>query len=376
MLKLSLLSLAVAFCGAVGLDDQSRLRQITDNIRQNEALYDDLEVVWEFRYRKLNPKRPDPRMIISSEAGGRSVSQGRFFYVDIEGENLDFDGQQRSIARRRGFDGATTRLVERKALANVIKGREEDSQAFHPHRIPFRREFMMVPLSTYVRGAEAIKAHPSGHVDAGVIMRVSYKGEDEVAGLMCQKIGIERLLETEGGPVKSGENVVWLAQERNFLPVKTDGYYFRASVDLPISECVLSDLREIDPGVWFPFHAVLTVYDEVSLREDNAVMLAWQDEYEIEKVSLHPNYDISLFRDIEIPRGIPVYGVEHGDEGQKVVRGTVVAEPQNALPAAALPAGTSGRGALFWTAMSLAAILTVGVTALLLILSRSRKPTA
>jgi hypothetical protein len=53
---------------------------------------------------------------------------------------------------------------------------------------------------------------------------------------------------------------------------------------------VAEDLREIGPGLWFPFRMRFTDVDGAAIKE-GLVETAWTSEYRVEK-ELNPNYDI------------------------------------------------------------------------------------
>jgi hypothetical protein len=92
--------------------------------------------------------------------------------------------------------------------------------------------------------------------------------------------------------------------------MKEEGYNLVVdSATIPVEVGVLKDLREIAPGIWFPFAAEISINSQLAARE-NRLVVSQREEYRVEKVSLEPNYDISLFRDIPFPDGANVYNVD------------------------------------------------------------------
>jgi hypothetical protein len=102
---------------------------------------------------------------------------------------------------------------------------------------------------------------------------------------------------------------LWLATERNYLPVKTEAFDTDWSKTLPGEVGHMSDFREIAPGIWLPFQRTTITYTDYKLGK-NKVVVNNIRETTLTKVDLNPRYDISLFRDIPIPDGTRVYEVK------------------------------------------------------------------
>jgi hypothetical protein len=101
-----------------------------------------------------------------------------------------------------------------------------------------------------------------------------------------------------------------LAEDRNYIPVRMRAYTPEWSNDFPVGEAEVLEMREIAPGIWFPFSAVERAYDKRTLQSEQRFQVRWQEQYVTEAVSLHPAYDTAYFRDVVFPPGTNVYEVE------------------------------------------------------------------
>jgi hypothetical protein len=123
-------------------------------------------------------------------------------------------------------------------------------------------------------------------------------------------------------------NFFWLASERNYLVVKQETRRsWRAGLEAePYSYGEVTELKQVSPGLWFPMRAREVSYDPQSLYEDHTKVLFNTTEWSVSDVSLNPDYDIGLFRDIAMPAGGAVHTVRAG----KIVHSTRA--PRNPEP--------------------------------------------
>lgn len=309
------------FCQTASLFAQSLLENVIANVQANESLYENIEVVWNSELQRadtdaLHPQSlaRNPNVLVRKYEGCRYIRQDGMFFFEINGSKASTNRETPKIHRVRGFDGRVTRYLEHRGsyVGNIIKEPAPDSSAFHPHLLPLRNQWVNVPFSVWLQGAEAIRAHPDGNLDETTDLRITYDGEEEVQGLVCAKVKAEYLLLGDK-PRITDHRIFWLAIHRNYLPVKAVGYRHFDSPDLPTEKTEITELREIESGVWYPFQAVYTLYDAASLRENHEAVVSARTVHTIEKADLDPDYPVSLFRDIEFPDGTPVYEIENGE---------------------------------------------------------------
>jgi hypothetical protein len=212
--------------------------------------------------------------------------------------------------RIRAFDGTTTRLYDREAVGNVIAGPQPDDHAVRPHMMLMRYSLHRIPLSTLLQGDEAIAKHPFGKPSAILRHEIRYEGEDKYQGLRCQIVSVASVRKADGQA--TSRRHYWLAEERNWIPVRLVNYRHSSSQQVPSGEGIVEEFREIKPGVWFPMVARTTVYDTLYLQREGKQRLQWREDYVTETVSLEPKYDTAYFQDVKFPDGTAVYKVENG----------------------------------------------------------------
>jgi hypothetical protein len=215
--------------------------------------------------------------------------------------------------RIRAFDGQTTRVLEQKAVGNISRERLEDENFIRPHLLLLRSARVAVPFSVYLSGHKAIQAHPNGRWNQNLTMQVSYEGEVEFNGLKCHKVLVKVLLKS-GEPDAGGE--YWLAEDRNYLPVKKLSYSYQFSKTIPVGQGVVHELRQIKPGVWFPSDVEVTAYNKFKIQQEGRRELQWRERYTVERAELDPKYDRAFFANVDFSDGTAVYEVEKG----KIVR--------------------------------------------------------
>jgi hypothetical protein len=237
----------------------------------------------------------------------RFVYQGDLFFFKREWTTESRSGEVGRFDAVKGFDGEMTRAVEQGKIANLIEGRKEDPRFFRPHNILLKKAFVTFPLSEYLEGGDALKAYRSYR---SFNVTVELLGQEVLDGSRCFKVQV-RTWNDGQEPEKGGRRLLWLAIDRNYLPIRTEAYASRVGGKL-VEFGRVERLEEIAPGIWFPMKASIVVYDEPALRQGKSVV-AGTDTFTVKRVSLDPNYGIDLFRDIKIPDGAAVYEVDDGE---------------------------------------------------------------
>jgi len=327
-MEVLLVCLFAMFSAAVD-DEAIPAERILASLEENERLYQNLEVRWHEEFKQET--RPIGKGTVKNEQiDGRSIRQARWHLLEYGGSRtLWAAGAEppKKIDNTSGFDGEVLRLVEHRGsyVANIS---DEDKYSYHmfsPHEVPLRHAMKRIPLSTWLRGKDAVLSHPYGDPSeyaGGRETKVSYVGDEVISGLRCARL---LLVSTKPNGEKrqqeSGHRDVWLAYERNFLPVKLVTYSHFYSKELPIEESSLMDFKEIKPGVWFPFASKIVVYDEISLLEDQEVKILSERDFTVKSVDLNPGYPVELFRNIFFPDGAAVYRVVAGEIVESYIQG-------------------------------------------------------
>ncbi|MEJ7595635.1 MAG: hypothetical protein WKF77_29345 [Planctomycetaceae bacterium] len=286
------------------------LADVIAAVRQNEPLYQDIDVIMKTTY-EIGARTPHfDGEVTDRETRTRYVAQGEWFRLERSGSSKSAD-RTASRDRVRAFDGRTTRLLEQKAIGNVANERLEDADFIRPHLLAIRYSHETVPLSVYLSGHDAIRAHPNGHVGEGITMQITYEGEDMFDGLKCHKVLLKRILKS--GHVHDGEEF-WLAADRNYLPIRMLAHTYRFSESQPVAEG--KELHEVEPEVWFPSEVVTTAYNKLTVQQTGRRELQWRERHVVEKVALAPKYDREFYSRVEYPLGTAMYELEKG----KIVR--------------------------------------------------------
>lgn len=297
--------------------------EIIDNVRRNERLYRDVEIRLRYTY-DLHDRDPASACSAVNEvtdqlAQIQYIAIGDWFKVENTRE-IRTASRTSQIHRLHGFDGDQDKLLEG-SVGNVAEVRGEDSDFVFPHTLMLKSYKFSLPLSVYLAGHEAILGHPGKgrYNKPSMTAQTTYLGEDEVLGLRCQKILVKIL---SNGDEYNGD-LFWLASERNFLPVKRYAYTYPVSREIPMAESYCRDLREIEPGVWFPFEVETTAYCSVNLKQEGKQARNWQERILVEEVTLNPKYDKSFFS-IEFPRNTASYEIQNGEIKQSWREGSAV----------------------------------------------------
>jgi hypothetical protein len=287
------------------------MRHVVENVRANEQLYENIEVLMHRVYRIAQPRVEFPTQLKFADGRERCVLQDGLIYLKIDrsGEQIGKKPYRQSTLQ--GFDGEWTRQIHDDAIANLREGRVVDLRIakVNPFTILLTRAQVFFPLSIFLDGNQSkIKQQPSFRKRN---TRVRFEGEEIIDGLPCVKVRIMMWVDGKA-PKEDVCWILWLVPGRNYLPVRMEWHNWELLRGHPSNVARVDDLREIAPGVWFPFHATLTVYDDWWFNEENKLVVSNSEEYTVEKAELDPHYDLSLFRDIPIPHGMPVYVIKGG----------------------------------------------------------------
>ncbi len=315
----AILSSATLLCLGSRLRADDRLQRVVENVRANEAIFQNIEaeVTQSYKLNTNGATAPPPYAFKSASKKTRTVLQGRFVYFRKDAQVVLVDNTTPPQNSIMGYDGEYTRRVDGQ-VANLIHAPYGHCELFRPHTWLLPTHTVCFPLSLWLAGGKELQNHPgAGQYKDNWVQQVYYEKEELVDGLHTVKLRGET--KERSGDLNSVW-FLWLAIDRNYLPVKTEGFGARYSKTLPLEVGRATDFREAAPGVWLPFHNSIVVYDEMKVAQ-NKVAVANTRETTLTKVDLNPRYDISLFRDIPIPDGTLVYEVKDGKIFNKYTQG-------------------------------------------------------
>lgn len=147
---------------------------------------------------------------------------------------------------------------------------------------------------------------------------VEYLGEEMRDGLRCAVLRWKR---SSAGPyarVPAETTLIWLAIERAYLPVRVERYSPIRHTHVPGDVTMAGDLREIAPGIWYPFHIRQQAYETWSsdtlgfqsfLGRDptrESLMVHWWAETRTLRAVVNPIVRPAQFAELVVPAGTPV----------------------------------------------------------------------
>jgi hypothetical protein len=291
-----------------------RLEAILQGIRDGERLFRNLafEHVTDYRFVLPRSKWSDKvDYVLNQHSEIRLVMQGELYYQGtvrkgqaiISGpfdkrEYLGYDGQ---VYRFKIQSGSPT-----EGHANIWTGpMPKQAGTLNPQRMGRPQHYYN--LSEILDGS-----HLKDKNDNITTQEVRFVGSEIVNGIQCVKLNLVSKVGGEDSKPRIGTEVIWLAREWLYLPVKFEAYDSYYKINHPYVAVEATDWREIEPGIVIPFKAEKKVYHDDSLVKGE-ILLANTETTTVTHVSLNPNYDISLFRDIPFPPGMTVYVVKDGN---------------------------------------------------------------
>jgi len=168
-----------------------------------------------------------------------------------------------------------------------------------PHMFLFEPARPRVPLSVYLAGREAIRKYAGESTsESRFTTRIQITGREKLQELDCTTVRIE-MFDTNGKPRSRTD--LWLAQDRNLIPIRKLDYSYRQSKELPCSESRVETWQEVREGVWFPRKTFIERYDSNILRRELIQVTSWRNDYEVESIELNPELPEDVFTRLNIP---------------------------------------------------------------------------
>lgn len=325
--------IAAATCGH-GSAHGDTLAALIANVRANERLYEQIELKVRIDYAHLGPVPHAAdgstfKFTVEQHQDVRHVAQGEKFRFDMTGSfRADGSEVEAAMDETRMFDGGHTRVLTGN-IANVIDGIATSKLNLRPHMFLLSVAGHPVCLSTYLSGDVAMTAAPDVRLPESMKVESRALGPERMDGHACEKVQINHLL---GGEVISTATL-WLAVDRNYIPVKLESWTFQWSSQIPIGIGAVTAFVRVDEGVWFPGEAEIKSFDPFALKRGEQ-RPQWRRRFGVETISLSSAHDLDFFRNLSIPNGTIVYEVG-GDKkitksfiegGMVGPRGTTAAE--------------------------------------------------
>ena len=240
-------AVAQGWASRASAGDDRLMLQIIENVRANEILYKDVEIVLEKRYTLGNPKHPLEIMLKEDKLKSRFVLQQGLVYFGGERTASNLKGEHHNGTSFHGWDGENMRMVDNGKIANITDKKTVNSGIWKgsAHTILLSRQNVFFPLSTLLAGTKETKKQPGFakyDVDSQLI------GEVTMDGLRCFKVRICIWTTGEARPPQDRGIDIWLAQDRNYLPIRMEFQSGRMGRGIPEFVGEVGELKQIASG--------------------------------------------------------------------------------------------------------------------------------
>ncbi|WP_417380719.1 hypothetical protein [Gimesia sp.] len=175
-----------------------------------------------------------------------------------------------------------------------------------PHRFLFEPAYLPASLSRFLTGKEAVQAE-TGKPAANT--RVTETGTETFQELKCTTLRMETL--DSAGKARSRTDL-WLAQDRNMIPVRKQYFIYHVSKKLPISESLIETWQEVSPGIWFPKQAHTNHYYARLGKLEPGQKPSKRIEYTLKSIELDPQLPADIFTKLVFEAGTPVTVISDG----------------------------------------------------------------
>ena len=119
------------------------------------------------------------------------------------------------------------------------------------------------------------------------------------------------------GELTDGYRLLWLAKERNDIPVRAE--YWSSPSATVSNRSEVTGFRELHPGVWFPTEVVTTVYNPDDSREGREAAVILTETFRLVEGTLSPTVADDAFELPAFPAGTRVAVYEDGDRVESFV---------------------------------------------------------
>lgn len=270
--------------------DPRELAAIIEKLREQERRYGRIDVSLATTCRTFEADNIGvPGIHLGSEQTERTVAMpGKLYHASqltyrtaghgdyLMAETSAWDGQWlRSLhwqAKGRAVPAQPTR-------ASIGKHGLRGMNAFRPHTAMFWRQPNW-HLSELLTAQWYDEQNKYGY-------QVSYIGDDKIDGFACKLLRLGDVSSGQGEPYRF--TFLWLAPERNYLPIRSERCDLTCSETLPTGSTQVAEWQELKPGVWLPSQVIALAYDQsgrygigsgqilVQVREDRHVERATVD---------------------------------------------------------------------------------------------------
>jgi hypothetical protein len=294
------------------------LAAIVKSIESYESDLNRSELIYHSEYRLLVKTGVPQGAVVAESEEYRVIRQKPYRFVRIQTEDVLLSGQTDKKNYLLVYDGKKLKALNNESNVSIT---ETPNPFFafenvNPYTLPLSRQNISAPLSTLLKGTSELKKlapFKNENIEAKI------EGEETIDGLQCKRIALTAWRDRV--PPAKIHYKLWLAVERNFLPIRFEDYNMMKNEAHPSVRAVSEDIREIEKGIWIPFKVVIRYFDPETFRNENKIVVANEQIYEIKKVDLNPNYPIETFQNVSIKEGAMVNTVKDGKIVDRYIKG-------------------------------------------------------
>jgi hypothetical protein len=299
-----------------GFIDPDPMESIIRNVQTNEALYKNIEVRGTKTYRLLDKSLTIRGAVDKSSSNFRFVQLGDKVYVKTQEDAKTVGGQEFDQGQTIGYDGRMMRAIYGQNICNIVNEKMYNIQFYRylPHLAPFEMvQFPSVSLHKTLDG-RGFKPFEGKGVYSTREIRSNFVNEERLDGMDCVVVRMRTVdPENDHEPEFFYYLYIWLAVDRNYIPIQMTVHNAPTHTRTkPLIHCKLSDLREISPGIWYPFLFEYKTFDNLELAAGKHIQDSIH-QFKIESAILNPKVPDSLFSDIECPKSHFLYVVKNGE---------------------------------------------------------------
>ncbi len=299
-----LIIVAVSYTGFFQNPESGKLERLISNLRGYESLYANVELEGTKTYESDDEFPIHENQFKSIKNTFKSVFQNDMIYGELLGTGLTIKGLKYTFDTYAGYDGEKTRFSEHLEFGNVVIGKGRIGIVVRPHGFLLNESRVHFPLADLLSNSPSLKFTSYDFREN----ETEYLGEDTFNGYSCIKVRIHTWHRSLGRDSDSPIDL-WLATDRNLIPVHMEGYRFYDGTFLMIEIGSVDGFKEIETGVWYPTSSRSEIYDYSWEKpiSANTRRLTGKWTHAINKINLNPNYPKEFFSNIKMPDGVPVW---------------------------------------------------------------------
>lgn len=280
--------------GTSSLAADQRLSTLIHNVSDQEQRYQNLEFYrqWKLQLKlpgSLLKQRNDTNLFRELQRDSRHVYQDGCFTIQEQISAVSLTGVKSSHKIRISYDGQQTRLVE-DGIIRFEPGKDLNWPLRKPHVFLLDRLAEVPTLSRLLTSPTA----------RGYFLSIAYETEEIINGLNCHRIRLETWVK---GQQQHDYIRIWLAPERNWIPIRTEGYALGYSDSIPLQISEITAWHQPAPGLWFPHKIRDITHDEQSAAQGKTV-ISYESETSLTNISFSPKFDRKYFQEVPLPMEI------------------------------------------------------------------------